>query len=411
MLTPEMRIASSSKIDLRRPHVALVSVLAVAAPLTNHLYLPAIALLALGALVIDGLRRGRFRVAERNERFVLLFTAYAVLSCLWTPAYVAPAWLNVIMEYAGLAATFVLVNRLASTASAWKWIGACYVAGCVLVSMVVIYNWAIGNSYEGAGRYSVNGVNANFTAYALVTALPIATALFVSHPRRSVAVPVAATLLWVFIGAAIVLTGCRGAVLAGAAGALVGAGALVVVRPALGAVVLAASVGVAVQFAAPVLEAVPQRLLISEALQENDWSSGRLDIWGRALDVYRDHPVFGAGADAFPSLNPDGVHAHNVVLTILAEFGVVGMGLFVVAVAPLFLTSLVGASLLGRASALMALLVWLTIALTGVWQFAIPAWLSMAWMTKMGLHLPGRTFRAPVETAGKSWQTTVGERT
>jgi O-antigen ligase len=395
---------------LRRPLLALAGAVAFTAPLSNHLYVRGLVFVALGALLVGGLQRGRFRALERTEAFVLLFTSYAVLSCLWTPSYAAASWINVVVEYGGVTGVFVLVNRLSDSAAGWRWLGICYVAGSVLVGAVVMYNWMTGLSYE-AGRFSVAGVNANFTAYSVVTALPIGTALFVSSRLKRKFVIPAATLLLGFLGAAVVLTGCRGAVLAMAAGALVAACASVVSRPVLGVVGLAMAIVAGVHFAAPVIEAVPQRLLILEALQNSDWSSGRLDIWGRALDVYRDHPVFGVGADAFPSLNPDGVHAHNVVLTVLAEFGAVGMGVFVAAVVPLFAGSFANASMWGRAAALMALLGWLTIALTGVWQFAIPAWFSIAWTRKLGSHISAGAGKREPEVTRSSCSSTLGAPT
>jgi O-antigen ligase len=409
----ELRSTSQRDAVLRRPLLAIVGALAVAAPASNHLYVPALALLGLGVLLLAGIFSGRVRGADRTEKFVLLFAGYAVLSCLWTPGYAVSSWVNVVVEYAGLAATFVLVNRLSVSAAGWRWIGYCYVGGCILIALVVFSNWSSGTSYEGAGRFSIAGVNANFTAYSMATALPIGTALLVSGPRRRPGFVAAAMVaLWLYLAAAVALTGCRGAVLAVLAGAAVGIVSVVRSRPIIGTALMVVAAAIAVGSADSILDAIPPRLLLQDALDQQEWSSGRLVIWDRALDVYRDHPVFGVGADAFPSLNPDGVHAHNVVLTVLTELGAVGILLLGAALAPLFTRSFAGTARWGKASAVMSLLTWLAIALTGVWQFAVPAWLSIAWMSKIALHLPAsRSHRGALAPSSSALDATAGART
>ncbi|MDM5201028.1 O-antigen ligase family protein [Fictibacillus enclensis] len=61
----------------------------------------------------------------------------------------------------------------------------------------------------------------------------------------------------------------------------------------------------------------------------SDGGSGRLDLWGRAWDVFVLHPLTGIGANNFLDYNQsqfgDTLHVHNTFLEILAESGIFGI--------------------------------------------------------------------------------------
>ncbi len=68
---------------------------------------------------------------------------------------------------------------------------------------------------------------------------------------------------------------------------------------------------------------------------ETDVSNGRIHFWQTALQIFRDHPIFGAGLDAFGVAFThydtwDGTfrveQAHNDYLQILADAGILGFG-------------------------------------------------------------------------------------
>ena len=76
----------------------------------------------------------------------------------------------------------------------------------------------------------------------------------------------------------------------------------------------------------------------------NEALSGRSQIWSAALCMVRGHPINGVGArgfrDAYPGCNPSpeqnpvwgegpALHAHQIVLEILAETGVLGLLLWI----------------------------------------------------------------------------------
>lgn len=58
--------------------------------------------------------------------------------------------------------------------------------------------------------------------------------------------------------------------------------------------------------------------------------SMRLSLWRDAVQMWIQHPLWGAGTDAFMSSRGDDVYAHNFILEILAEYGLLGLGFFLV---------------------------------------------------------------------------------
>jgi O-antigen ligase len=99
-------------------------------------------------------------------------------------------------------------------------------------------------------------------------------------------------------------------------------------KPALGAVIVAAIVGVAIA-----QSSTGRNLLVS--LTERTASASRLVIWERTTKMIEDHPLVGVGAGNFqavfepvynPMLNEDlrrGGHAHNLWLQEAAELGII----------------------------------------------------------------------------------------
>jgi putative inorganic carbon (HCO3(-)) transporter len=104
------------------------------------------------------------------------------------------------------------------------------------------------------------------------------------------------------------------------------------------------------------LIAPPQALTRLTAFSEGG-GSGRTDLWGVALDISRNHPLFGVGAGNFPLVEPSyAFHnrnlprfdlivdtpkvVHNMYLHVLVELGAIGFILFAVLILCAFATAL-----------------------------------------------------------------------
>jgi O-antigen ligase len=63
-------------------------------------------------------------------------------------------------------------------------------------------------------------------------------------------------------------------------------------------------------------------------------NQGRLAVWAKAISISKEHPLLGVGLGAFSyevnSLSEyrDPIYAHNLYLELLAETGIIGIGLF-----------------------------------------------------------------------------------
>jgi len=67
-------------------------------------------------------------------------------------------------------------------------------------------------------------------------------------------------------------------------------------------------------------------LLLFGGRTDESSTEERLDCWAEALDLWREHPVFGAGAKHFTNYHH--LTAHNSLLLTLAEMGPIGLVLF-----------------------------------------------------------------------------------
>jgi len=74
-----------------------------------------------------------------------------------------------------------------------------------------------------------------------------------------------------------------------------------------------------------------ERLSYSVAVlfDKGDFSSGRLFLWEQAIDVFKEHPLFGTGMHTYWYYSGTGMDPHNTYFETLCEQGIVGFGLLV----------------------------------------------------------------------------------
>ena len=158
--------------------------------------------------------------------------------------------------------------------------------------------------------------------------------------RRSI---VAWLLVTAAVGAVLLLAGSRASWITFALIGLLSGWKLLGVRRMLMVMAAAVVLSVGLVYVSPqVRERIDRTTLAFTAEDDgvNAALSGRSDIWRAALCMVREHPLNGVGArgfrEAYPACNPhpgrasvwgDGpaFHAHQIVLEILAETGVVGL--------------------------------------------------------------------------------------
>lgn len=338
-------------------------------------------------LFIMALISGRFQKVTAIEWAIFIFMLFIFASCMWSVN------LSVSFQqtyyYVLAFSMFVLASHGAKSRLALSALALAYVAGCLIAALIIIGKWRAGALFDSE-RLSLGTINANYMAYCIATAIPIMAALVELRVRfSSVLMPIIA---FVFL-MAIFMTGCRGALVAG--GLALVYFYIVNMRKNLLYMIFFVVAGV---MAWPYLYdslsvGLQSRLNISLLVAGDSESfSGRLDVWPVAIQTFLDSPLIGAGIGVFKEMNYGGIGAHNFVLSLLAETGIVGLFVYLLLITLVFWRIIFHNKKIVLNSAVALLIVWLPIAMTGVWEAATAAWFVFGWFVayaayiRMGRH-------------------------
>jgi O-antigen ligase len=278
----------------------------------------------------------------------------------------------------------------------WRWLVVAMTVG-VAFAALFLAKQLLGGNVSGVDRGALGTLNPNFLAYCFATAYPfvlfeVARGENVHRIARIALRNTVALLIVVGIFA----TGSRGSLLVITAVTLV----KVYVDYSSGSywtvlvyVVFGATGGFFLYEYLP--DDVINRIdiiqfVLTRGENVNSDLSGRLDVWPRALELFLSNLLVGVGAGGFSSMNPLGISAHNFILSLAAETGVFGLVAFCLALLSVGVgawSSLRRASASERGLCVCVLLTWLVNASSGVWEFSVIGWLSLALVSRM----PGRT--------------------
>lgn len=297
-----------------------------------------VGLVASAVGIVHILARRRLRPLSWFHVFALLFVLWAGISSFWS---IDPDTTRTrVLTYLQLAVLVWLIWEIAWSPERQQSLLQAYVLGAAVAALATIHNYAAGVAWkvapEGeAARFAALNQNPNELGLILALGLPMAWYLSLSQPQRRMAwlwqvyLPLAST--------AILLTASRGAFLT----LLV---ALMIIPWTQGRlrlrakVTLYALVVVSLVLASQFLpETTLDRLRTTRADIAIGRFGGRGVIWRAGWEVAREHPLVGVGAGAFgaavePILLWDW-GSHQVLLSILVEDGVVGLGLFLAMIA------------------------------------------------------------------------------
>ncbi len=281
--------------------------------------------------ILHILARRRVRPLSWFHVFAVLFVLWAGVTSLWSLD--PDATRTRFLTYLQLLVLAWLIWEIAWSPGRQRVLLSAYVLGSGAAAVATISNYlsGVGVPFQSdVTRYGALNQNANDLGLILALGLPMAWYLSLSQPNRRIGwmwqlyVPLAST--------AILLTASRGSFLT----ALV---ALVIIPWTQGRLPLrtkiplyALVVGALVIASKVVPESSLERIGSTRADIEAAHFGGRGAIWIAGLEVAREHPVVGVGAGAFEAavataLQGDFV-AHQVLLSILVEDGIVGLVLF-----------------------------------------------------------------------------------
>ena len=285
------------------------------------------------ALRTVGVRRACFAAA--------VFLGWAVSSIAWSSAPIHTASQVAVF---GLTAACVYLTATRRWTTHRRLIGDLKTLLCVLVPLSAVslvgalahlsFAYGYGDRYQGVFT------SANTTGMVAALSLPLAWGLKGTSRRK--------WPYWLAIllsGATLVVSGSRGSIVAVAGAAAWMAwrgGSGRILRAAVAVVVIASGaffVQSTVERETPLTGAI-ERFLPSEG---EDYSTSRLTAWKRTIDLWQEKPVIGHGFRGTERLfaaeretgdfqfRPD--TAHNGFLQVLLELGVVGLAIFLVAIA------------------------------------------------------------------------------
>jgi len=282
----------------------------------------------IGAAVITVAAEGRFRKPDWIFGLAIAFTASSALSLLWTMSY--PATVEAVWSFAQLLGSLWVAREIARTREQQQWLLVALCLGVFVPLISLLNNFRMGVYHQSlAGRFTAEGFNADAVGLLLTLGIPVAWHLARTNHW---AVRAVALIYFALAPVAILLTGTRGAFLAGIVAMSIVP--LNLERPSLRSFLLVTVL--LVIMTATIAPIVPRSMWARIATIPSEIAGGsmtkRRDIWQMGFDALPEHPLLGVGAGAYGALleshGERPLPAHNVLIGVLVEQGVVGLSLF-----------------------------------------------------------------------------------
>lgn len=288
-------------------------------------------LAAAGVWAISVLVRGRLRRLDTFVKAYFLFLLWNGLTLLWS---ITPGTsFSGFVTYTQIFGMILILWDLLETERQAEVALQAFVLGAYISCASVVVNWVTAPAPSSPEHNRINALGFETDGIALITALAIPAAWYLatgpSSVRRSrpmIAINFAYLPAAVF---AIILTGTRGAAVASVPTVIFILWSLrrsSSRRRFIAWTMLSLGVLGVMLFSPPEMI---QRIGGSVAdVLEGDSLSGRRDIWEDSLETFVEHPIAGVGLDSHRESSIYDKEAHNTILSILVESGIVGFLLF-----------------------------------------------------------------------------------
>jgi O-antigen ligase len=277
---------------------------------------------------------GRFRKPHLFHVLVLLFFLWNFVSVFWSPDTYAT--IQRIKTYSQIFLLLLIYWDLFQEPKDLMTGMQAYIFGAYVLIISTIDNYIQGNvsvAYEG--RYSATGVNAVDLTLILMLGLPVAMQLFFSNvqSKQNILLRIVYLAYIPLAIFAILLTGSRTSLIA-----VIPFGFYLIgtrqIKP--GTKILLVSILLVSLLA--LIPFIPSTIVsrlgtLGSSIEARDLG-GRVELWMEALQVFSAHPITGLGSGTLDSAI--GSAAHNTFVSVLAETGMVGFGLFLLILAIVF---------------------------------------------------------------------------
>ncbi len=328
--------------------------------------------LVAAAAWIPLLWRGRsMRPLESSHYWMLLFVLWAGLNVVQSAE--PERTLRRVLSFVQLFLDAWIIHQSIRSTERYHKLLYAWVLGCCVCLGGLTFNF-LQNIFQGDGRFTAPGFDPNDLAVTLVLGIPAAWYLSVREPatgwliRLYIPIAIAATFLTASRGAvltlAIVLLLPSSTIPKHSAKALVGVAVLISL---CGFAVAGLSTEISFRRLSTIIDQVSARDL-----------NGRIDIWRRGYAAFLDAPFVGVGAGGFENAigaaRGSGLAAHNAILGIAVEHGLVGLLFFLGVLAALLHRAWKNAPQ-ERKLWVLLLLAWCVAAMSLSWENREMTWL------------------------------------
>ena len=331
-----------------------------------------LALACLTLLFADVLKMRTMRFIWQEFALCLLLILAITLAVFKDP-YIQYSGLHFVFYYGTPLLMLLAIRRVWNKGPEWLLLGYAYLAGCVVSTIMLIQHWMSGAAFQ---RISVGDLNTNYVSYSLATGITVGVIL-ISLTKSKVRARTLSMII-VFLSFGILLTGTRGSIISIVALLLTYLLFQVGRRPFYYLSIFAATVVVSIILFNIIPEEVSSRILMNST-STDDVSSGRYDLWSLAYSFFLEAPLIGNGIGYFESYGSQHIKVHNVFLSILVEFGIVGFILYTSVIFSIIFFK--AGSMHVKRARIFFIVSWLPIAMTGVWEFSSAPWFVFAWLS------------------------------
>jgi len=357
-------------------------------------------LMALGAGVLAAVADRRLRPLNRTHAALALFVFWATLTVRWS---VAPDDTAIkIQTYLQLLGMAWLVWEFCPTEARVAAIMRAYVFGTFYADYDTFSRW-LGAHQTYYQRYATAGFDPNDLALTLALSIPLSFFLAVRARRWR------AWIYWLQIAMAfltILLSASRtGFVAACLAAAIVPLGAKYMGRTERRLIAVGVAAVVVATMAVVPATSWKRISTIGAEVQSGSFNSRSL-IWSAGFAEFRQHPLGGVGAGAYPrAVEPVmgwptwwRVVAHNTFFSVVVETGIVGFALFAT-VLGMLVAAVKRMAGVERLLWSVMLLVWAVGVNTLSWELRKPTWLLFALLLATARLTAAKRQTAGAETA------------
>lgn len=324
---------------------------------------------------------GGFRKPHPLHVCLSLFVLWNVLSIYWT-ADLELTMLR-IGTYVQLLLFSLMLWDLCRTSEALRAALIAYMLGMYITVGSVIHNYLSGQQMEGfaEGRLTGSGLNACDLVLVLTLGLPIAWHL-ATTAKDGIKDRVVSFVSYASIPAslfAITLTATRTALFVTIPAVLFMVGTANRLRPISRILIFALLIGTLFAVQPHIPRSTIERLATASESVSGADLGGRVALWRAAIPIFLEHPLLGIGSGALLSPRELDEVVHNTFLSVLAEVGLIGFILFLIALGTAVYQALNQPR--GMSSLWITIIsIWTIGVCTLTWEYSKATWLFLSFV-------------------------------